>query len=156
MQKNLYKKIISRNKKARFNYTILKTFAAGISLKGHEVKSAKSGGVSLSDSYVRVFNEEVWLINTHISLWSFAHARDYDPHIRRKLLLTKKEIKELLVAQEGKRLVIIPLDMFLDRGYIKVTIATANRKKKYDKRAVIKEREMKRQIEEDLKKIKRF
>jgi SsrA-binding protein len=156
MPKNLNKMVVARNRRARYDYEVSKTFVAGIVLRGYEVKSAKSGQVNLRDSYVRIERGEAWLINTHIALWKFSQVKDYDPKGRRKLLLAKKEIKELQIAQDAKKMVLIPLEMFIEGRKLKLKIGVGRGRKKFDKRAKVKEREMKRQLKEDLAKVREF
>lgn len=156
MPKTSSKTIVARNKRALFDYEILKKMQAGVVLRGYEVKSAKSGLVSLKESYVRVRDQEVWLINAHISPWPSAQIKDYDPQISRKLLLTRREIREIAVDQDAKKLALVPLDMFIAKGRLKVTIGIGRGRKKFDKRAKIKERELKRDIEHDIAKTRKF
>lgn len=156
MQKSLSKKVLARNKRARYDYEISETFIAGIVLKGYEVKSVRAGQVNFRDSFVRVENGEAWLVNAHISLWRFARVKDYDPRARRKLLLTKKEIHELLILQEGKGMSIIPLELFVQGRRLKLRIGVGKGRRKYDKRAKLRARELKKQVKEELANIKRF
>ncbi|MBN2015410.1 SsrA-binding protein SmpB [Candidatus Dojkabacteria bacterium] len=150
------KKILAQNKRARFDYEISKSFVAGMVLRGYEVKSVRNGNISLKESFVRVERGEVWLINAHISKWKFADITDYDPRIRRKLLLTKREVEELRILQDAKKMAIIPLEIFSQNGKLKVKIGAGKGRKKYDKRKKIKEREMKRQVREDIAGIEKF
>lgn len=156
MQKRFFKKVVAKNRRATFDYKILETYFAGIVLTGSEVKSAKKGQVNLRDSFIRVQKGEVWLINAHISLWRYSHTKDYDPKTQRKLLLKRKEIRELQILQDSKNMSIIPLKMFVQRGKLKLKIGVGRGRKKYDKRLRVKEREIKRQIGEELAKVKRF
>lgn len=141
--------LLLRNRKARFNYDIKKTFLAGIILKGYEVKSVLSGGVSFADGYVRVESKEVWLINTSISKYRYANIKEYNPERKRKLLLNKNEIRELFVAQEIKKMSIIPLEFLIEKNKIKLKLGIGKGRKKYDKRKRIQERELKRQLKEE-------
>lgn len=156
MQKRFFKKVVAKNRRATFDYKILETYLAGIVLTGSEVKSAKKGQVNLRDSFIRVQKGEVWLINAHISLWRYSRTKDYDPKTQRKLLLKRKEIRELQILQDSKNMSIIPLKMFVQRGKLKLKIGVGKGRKKYDKRLRVKEREIKRQIGEELAKVKRF
>ena len=156
MPKNSNKKVVARNKRAKYDYEIEKTYVAGLSLKGYEVKSAKAGHVSLRDCFVRTEKGEAWLINTHFALWKFTRVKDYEPKGRRKLLLTRKEIKELFTAQEGKNMVIVPLEIFVERGKLKLKMGIGKGRRKYDKKAKIKERELKRQLKEELASLRKF
>jgi len=150
------KKVLARNKRARFDYDITETFDAGIVLKGSEVKSIKGGHVSLRESFIRVEQNEVWLINAYVSEWKYAQLERYEPQARRKLMLTRREIRKLEILQDAKKMSIVPLEIFLQKKYIKVKIGVGKGRKKYDKRERIKQREMKRELHEDLAKAQRF
>ena len=142
------KKIVCQNRKARHDYSIDEIYEAGIVLAGSEVKSLKEGRASLRDSYARVKKEELFLHNMHITPYSFAHHVNLDPTRTRKLLMHKKEIKRLIGKTEEKGYSLIPLSVYLLRGIIKVELALAKGKRKYDKRHALKEREMKRELDE--------
>ena len=142
------KKIVCQNRKARHDYFIDEIYEAGIVLAGSEVKSLKEGRASLRDSYARVKKEELFLHNMHITAYPFAHHVDLDPTRTRKLLMHKKEIKRLIGKTEEKGYSLIPLSVYLLRGIIKVELALAKGKRKYDKRHALKEREMKRELDE--------
>ena len=100
MQHKSNKKVLARNKIARYNYDFSKKYTAGIVLQGFEVKSAKDSNVDLKESYVRVENNEAIMYGAYISLWKYSRVKDYDPKRSRKLLLTKKELKEIKNVQE--------------------------------------------------------
>lgn len=142
------KKIVCQNRKARHDYFIDEIYEAGIVLAGSEVKSLRGGRASLRDSYARVKKEELFLHNMHITPYPFAHHIDLDPTRTRKLLMHKKEIKRLIGKTEEKGYSLIPLSVYLLRGIIKVELALAKGKRKYDKRHALKEREMKRELDE--------
>lgn len=142
------KKIVCQNRKARHDYFIDEIYEAGIVLAGSEVKSLREGRASLRDSYARVKKEELFLHNMHITPYSFAHHVNLDPTRTRKLLMHKKEIKRLIGKTEEKGYSLIPLSVYLLRGIIKVELALAKGKRKYDKRHALKEREMKRELDE--------
>ncbi|MEE8300737.1 MAG: SsrA-binding protein SmpB [Desulfatiglandales bacterium] len=146
------KKIVCQNRKARHDYFIDEIYEAGIVLVGPEVKSLREGRASLVDSYARVKNGELFVYNMHITSYPFAHHLDIDPTRRRKLLMQKREIRRLTVKTEGKGCSLIPLSIYLTRGIMKVELALAKGKKKYDKRYVLKEREMKRELDQLRKK----
>ncbi len=151
MQKHLTKKkVVAKNKKARFDYDIKKTIVAGIVLRGYEVKSSMNSQVSLKDSYIRIEDGEAWLINARVAKWKFSSLKDYDPKRKRKILLNKREIRELEIAQNAKNMSIIPLAMFIDNKKLKVKIGIGKGRRKYDKRRRIKEREIKKDLEADL------
>lgn len=142
------------NKKARYNYELLEKFEAGIVLTGAEVKSIKKGQIKLDDSFVRVDdNYEAWLINAHIHPYQFADNRDYNPTKSRKLLLHKKQIISLLKKKESKNLSIIPYSCYTSKGIIKLQLALAKSKKKYQKKETIKRRDLEREMERELKNL---
>ena len=146
------KKIVCQNRKARHDYFIDEIYEAGIVLVGPEVKSLREGRASLVDSYARVKNGELFVYNMHITSYPFAHHLDIDPTRIRKLLMQKREIRRLTAKTEGKGNSLIPLSIYLTRGIMKVELALAKGKKKYDKRYVLKEREMKRELDQLRKK----
>ena len=149
------KKIVCQNRKARHDYFIDEIYEAGIVLAGPEVKSLREGRASLVDSYARVKNGELFVYNMHITSYPFAHHLDIDPTRIRKLLMQKREIRRLTAKTVGKGCSLIPLSIYLTRGIMKVELALAKGKKKYDKRYVLKEREMKRELDQ-LKKKDRY
>ena len=146
------KMIVCQNRKARHDYFIDEVYEAGIALIGPEVKSLKEGRGSLQDTYARVKNGELFLYNMHVTPYPFAHNLDLDPTRTRKLLMQKKEIKRLIGKTEEKGYSLIPLSVYLSRGIVKVELALARGKKKYDKRHVLKEKEMKRELDQLKKK----
>lgn len=145
-------KILANNKKANYDYEIIKKYEAGISLLGAEVKSVKSGKISIKDSFVSINEKGLFLkgsqivIPSHITMDRPQEKRD------RQLLLNKSEIKELKNEVERKGLTIVPLSIYLNnKGFVKLSIALVKGKKNYDKREVIKKRDQDRQIKRDLK-----
>ena len=134
-------KIICLNRKASFNYFFIETLAAGISLKGSEVKSLRDGKGSIADAYAIDNNGELFLINSHIPLYRQSSYNNHNPKGDRKLLLNRREINKLIgrINQEG--LTIIPTKMYFSKGKVKVQIAVAKGKKLYDKRQVKKTRD---------------
>ena len=145
-------KVLAENKKAYYNYEILEKFEAGISLIGQEVKSIKSGKVSLTGSYVVLKGEEVYLIGATIPPYQPKNApADYNSERSRKLLLKKTEIKSLIGKAKQKGLTLVPLKLYTKNGKIKVEFAVAKGKRKADKREQIKKREFERQKEKLLK-----
>ncbi len=146
--------IYCENSAANFNYEILDKYEAGIVLTGPEVKSIKTHGISLKSSYVKIMgNEEVYLLNSHISKYKPASnvQQFYDPEQSRKLLLNKKEINKLIGKVRDKGLTIIPLKVYLNGRKIKVEIALARGKKLYDKRDDMKKKEEKRRAQRAVK-----
>lgn len=140
------KRILAKNKRATFDYDIQKLYEAGIILKGSEVKSAKTGRVKLKDSFVRIEGDEAWVINMSISRWSSSFLPNYDPKAKRKLLLSRQEIRTLENSQNVKKLSIIPIEMYEKNRRVKLSIGLGKPRRKYDKRKRIKEREMKREM----------
>jgi len=154
MSINKKSKTIARNKDGLFNYEPIETYQAGIVLTGPEVKSAKLGHMSLKGSYATIDpNGEAWLVKSHISPYKPAGnaQKNYDPDQKRKLLLNKKELSSLIGKTKQKGLTIIPINVYTNRGLIKVDIALARGKTKIDKREAIKKRESKREIQRTLK-----
>jgi SsrA-binding protein len=146
-------KILAENKKAYFNFEILEKFEAGISLIGQEVKSLKTRGVNLAGSYVLERDSEFFWVGSHIPVYQPKNAPpDYNPERARKLLLKKSEIKYLIGKSKQKGLTLVPLRIYTKRGIIKLEFAIAKGKKKFDKRELIKKREIEREIRRALKK----
>lgn len=147
------------NKKASFDYEFLEEYEAGLVLLGHEVKSAKSGQASLKGAYVvmkgatgRTSLPEFHLLNARIAAYKQAgELPGYDPERSRKLLLTKNEIKRLLGKFQEKGLTLVPLRLYTKGSLIKLAFALGRGRKKFDKREVIKKREIKRDIQRTLK-----
>ena len=139
--------ILARNKKAFFDYFIEDKVEAGIELVGSEVKSAKAGRLSIKEAFVRIINGEIFIMGMSIVPWNFGSV--YNPEERRvrKLLLHKKEISKLHEKVSQKGYTIVPIDVHLSKGYVKVTIAVAKGKKNYDKREAIAKRETERKID---------
>ena len=145
-------KILAENKKAYYNYKILEKFETGISLIGQEVKSLKTRGVNLAGSYVIVKDEEIFWVGAKISPYQPKNLPpDYNPERSRKLLLKKAEIKELIGKSKQKGLTLIPLRIYTKDGKIKLEFGIARGKKKFDKRELIRKREVEREIERVLK-----
>jgi SsrA-binding protein len=152
MPPNKPHKTVAVNKKARHEYFLDEFFEAGLVLLGAEVKSLREGRANLLDSYARVKRGAVFLYNMHISPYPFAHGLDLDPTRTRKLLLNRREIKRLIGKTELKGYSLIPTKVYFKRGRAKVEIALARGKKKVDKRRTLKEKELKREMEQVRKK----
>jgi SsrA-binding protein len=144
-------KMVTINRKARSDYDILETLEAGMSLKGTEVKSLREGRMNLKDSYAKVQEGEVYLVNAHISPYSHGNIQNHDPLRERKLLLHKQEIKRLTGKTEEKGLTLVPLKVYFVRGKAKVELGLARGRKHYDKREEIKKRDTEREIRRELK-----
>lgn len=139
------------NRRASFNYQLFETFEAGIVLQGTEIKSLRNHGASLQESYVKVIDEEVWLVGCSIVPYKFGNIHNHEERRDRKLLLHRREIGRLKVAVQEKGLTIVPLGFYLKEGRVKVRIATAKGKKTFDKRETIKERDEMRHISKAMK-----
>jgi len=138
------KKIV--NKKAGFNYQILEKFETGIVLTGSEVKSIKEGRLKLEEAFVRIKDSEAWLLNAYIPPYSFSSDNRKDPRRERKLLLKKKELLKLKQQTEQKGLTLIPISCYNRHNKIKLEIALAKGKKKYEKRETIRKKDWKLEI----------
>ena len=144
-------KTVTINRKARRDYEILEAFEAGMMLTGTEVKSLRDGRMNLKDSYAKVENGEVFLVNAHISPYSHGNVQNHDPLRQRKLLLHRSEIKRLTGKTEEKGLTLIPLKVYFVRGRAKVELGLARGKREYDKREAIKRRDADREVRRELK-----
>ena len=145
------RKIVSNNKKAFHDFTIFDKFIAGIVLTGTEIKSVRAGAVNLKDSFAKIENGEVWLYNSHISVYDKGNRYNHSPERVRKLLLTKKEIIKLDGKIKKEKYTIVPLAMFLSGGFAKLEIALAKGKKLYDKRETAVKKTPNREIDRALK-----
>lgn len=150
-------KVITKNKKARFEYEIIKTFEAGIVLNGNEIKSIRQNNVNLNDSFCKVnYANEVYIMNMHIKRYEKTHKiTDIDEDRSRKLLLHKKEIKKISAELKQSGYALIPTMVYLEGNLCKVEIALARGKKMYDKRQTLKERDTKRQLQKITKTVRR-
>ena len=142
---------LATNKKANFDYKLLETFEAGLVLHGYEVKAVKDGHVSLKGAYIsfRYLNgsPELYLIGAHISKYRHAgNLPDYNPIRERKLLLRNSEIKHLLGKKQENGLTLVPVKIYTKRSLIKMEVALAEGKKKFDKRDDLKKKDLDRQI----------
>ncbi len=139
------------NRKAYHSYEILETFEAGIALVGTEVKSLRDNQGSLLEAYVSIFEGEAFLINASIPPYRFGNIHNHEEKRKRKLLLHKSEIEQLQAAIDRQGLTVIPISIYLKKGLIKVKIAIGRGKKMHDKRAHIKERDVKREMDRVMK-----
>ncbi|XKE95824.1 SsrA-binding protein SmpB [Metaplanococcus flavidus] len=143
--------VIAQNKKAGFDYFIEETMEAGIVLQGTEIKSARNGKVQLKDAFVRIRSGEAWISNMHISPYEQGNIFNHDPTRSRKLLLHKKQIRELESHSKEQGVTIVPLKMYLKDGFAKVLIGVGKGKKNYDKREDLKRKDAKREIDRAMK-----
>lgn len=140
------KKVIATNRKAHFNYTVTDSYECGIFLEGTEVKSVKAGNISFVDSFALIENGEVWLQNFHISEYSYSSIFNHDPDRKKKLMLHREEIKRLQRKVDEKGFTLVPLEFYLKNGLVKVSLGLCKGKKEFDKRADIKDRDVKREL----------
>lgn len=139
--------IFVQNRRATFEYEVLERYEAGLALMGSEVKSIRDGRVSLGESYCQFQGDQLFLYQAHVGEYTQAHDRNHLPLRPRKLLLHRKELDHLLESVDQAGLTLIPLSLVARSGRIKLELALCRGKKTYDKRASIKEREQKREIE---------
>ena len=139
------RKVVARNRKARYEFEILDTYEAGHELRGPEVKSLRAGEVSFQDAFARVAAGEVWLHNLHISPYEAANRFNVDPVRPRRLLLNRQEIRQIAVKTEEKGLTLVPLEIYFSRGYAKLQLAVGRGKKLHDKRETLKRRQQDRE-----------
>lgn len=146
-------KLICKNKKARFDYEILKTMEAGIVLTGNEIKSIRLGHVNLKDSFAKInVNNEVMLSNMFIGNYQLSHiVSKQDERASRKLLLHKYEIRKLKQQIDQERLTLVPLSLYFKSNRVKVELALCRGKRVHDKRQAIKERDVKREMDKAIK-----
>ena len=136
-----------KNKRAFYEYYILEKIECGIALRGTEVKAIREGGINLAESYARVIEGEVYLVNCHIPEYKAGSWTNHDPRRRRKLLLHRREIKKLIGKTELKGLTLVPLKLYFNqRGLAKLQIGVGKGKKLHDKRSSVKKREAEREI----------
>jgi SsrA-binding protein len=138
-------KVVAHNRKAGFEYFLLEFFEAGIALQGSEIKSLRAGQMSIAEAYVDVDGQQAWLIESHIAPYEQASRFNHDPKRKRRLLLHKKEIRELWDAVRQKGMTIIPTKVYIKEGRAKVEIALAKGKRLHDKREAIAQRDQERE-----------
>src|SRR5581483_1263733 len=143
-------KVIATNRKAGFEYYLLEKFEAGLALQGSEIKSIRAGQMSIVESYVDIENgKNAWLIEAHIAPYEQANRFNHDPKRKRRLLLHKKELRELWESVRQKGMTIVPTRVYLKDGRAKIEIALARGKKAYGKRATIAKRDQAREQEHE-------
>ena len=147
-------KQLAQNRKARHDYFIEDTYECGIVLKGTEVKSIRAGKVNLKDSYVQVKDGEAFVHGMHVSPYEQGNIYNTDPFRDRKLLLHKQQIRKLYAAQQADGMSLIPLQVYLKDGKVKVELAVAKGKKLYDKRHDMADRAAKREVERTMKAVR--
>ncbi len=146
---------ITRNREAAFRYELLDTFECGIALHGTEVKSLREGGSHLRDAYATMHNGELWLVGAHIPPYAAASRFNHPPDRQRKLLLHRREIDKLAGQTHTKGLTIVPTRMYFKGSFVKVEVALARGKDRFDKRQAIKERDVKRETDREIRAARR-
>ena len=144
-------RLIADNRKAFHDYHVLDSWEAGVALLGTEVKAIREGSVNLRDSYARLENGEVWLMNLHISPYSHTGYAHHDERRQRKLLLHKHEIMKLAGKVQEKGLTLVPLQMYFKGGRLKVAVGLVKGKQEHDKRETIRKREIDRETRAAIK-----
>ncbi len=144
-------KIIATNRKAGFEYFLLEFFEAGISLQGSEIKSIRAGQVSINEAYIDIREMDAWLLEAHIAPYEQANRFNHDPKRPRRLLLHKKEIREMWEAVRQKGVTIVPTKLYFKKGRAKLEIALAKGKKLHDKREAIAERDQAREAAREMR-----
>jgi len=139
------------NKKALNNYHIIDHLEAGLVLTGAEVKSIRAGRLDLGESYVRILNNEAYLVNAHIPKFAQAASQEDDPARSRKLLLHRNQINTLIGKTSGTGVTLIPVSLYDKNNQFKVEVGLAKSKKQFDKRRVIKEKDHNRRVEQELR-----
>jgi SsrA-binding protein len=134
------------NRRARFEYEWLEQLEAGIALTGTEIKSIRSGQISIQESYARIRDGELWLLSMHVPAYKEGSFSNVDPDRPRKLLLHRKEIDRLAGRVSEKGLTLIPVRLYFKRGKVKISIALARGKKIWDKRKTEKDRDVEREM----------
>jgi SsrA-binding protein len=147
------RKILSVNRKARFDYTIVENLECGMELKGTEVKSMKEIRFSFPDAYAKIENGELYLVGLHVNVYPQGNVWNHDPDRVRKLLVHKQEVKRLRRQVDEKNLTLVPLSFYLRRGIVKCDLGICKGKRERDKREDIKKRDLKRDVQRELRKF---
>jgi len=148
-------KPIAQNRKASHNYFIEETYEAGLVLKGTEIKSIRAGRVNINDAHVRIHNGEAEVINMHIAPYEQGNRFNHDPTRTRKLLLHRHEIDKLFGLTQQRGYTIVPLKLYIKKGFAKLLIGLGKGKKLHDKREDMRQRQMKRDIDRAMKEMNR-
>jgi len=144
-------KVVATNRKAGFEYFLLERFEAGLSLQGSEIKSIRAGQVSLAEAYIRIEDDEAWLVEAHIAPYAQANRMNHITKRPRRLLLHRKEIHKLWEAVRLKGVTIIPVRIYLKQGRAKLEISIARGKNLHDKRNSIAKRDQERELRREEK-----
>jgi len=145
------RKVLVKNRKARFDYHLLETEEAGIELLGTEVKAIRAGRANLKEAHVHFEHGEAFLVGCHISPYESAGYASHDPLRRRRLLMKKRDIVRLAVKVKEKGYTVVPLEIVLDGNWIKVSIALARGKQVHDKRETLRQRTLDREADQAMK-----
>lgn len=148
-------KVLQKNKKAYFNYEVVEDFEAGIALQGTEVKSIRMSRFSFGDSYVKITSKGMVIVGLHISQYSHGSINNHDPERERNLLLHRQEMKRIKRKVDEKGMTLIPTLVYLKGNLVKVQISLCRGKQAHDKRNVIKERDMQREMRREMKNFNR-
>lgn len=150
-------RVVASNRRARHDYELLETFEAGIVLQGSEVKSLREGKAQIADAYARVSEGELWLFGLHIPPWQFATGFGaHDPDRRRKLLLHRRQIDELLGRTTQQALTLVPVSLYFHDGKAKVQLALARGRKLHDKRQALLARDAEREKARAIREVSRL
>src|SRR5690625_1892852 len=150
-----FEKPIAQNRKASHDYFIEETYEAGLVLQGTEIKSIRAGRVSIKDAHVRIIDGEAQIINMHIAPYEQGNRYNHDPTRTRKLLLHRREIDKLFGLVQQRGYTIVPLRLYIKKGFAKILIGLGRGKKLYDKREDLKQKQMKRDIDRAMKEVNR-
>lgn len=145
------RRVVARNRKARHHYEVVDTWEAGVVLQGTEVKSIRAGKVAFRDAHARTRSGEMWLHNLHVAPYEHGNRWNHDETRPRKLLLHREQIRRITSRSEEKGLAIVPLDIYLRGGRVKLTLALCRGKKHQDRRETLKRRTMEREAERAMK-----
>lgn len=140
-------KTVATNRKARHDYHIEDTYEAGLVLTGTEIKSIRAGRVNLRDGYATLKDGELWLMNAHIAPYNQGSYTNHEPRRPRKLLMHRREINRIAGRIQEKGFTLVPLRLYLKNNLAKVELGLARGKKQYDKRAALREKETRREID---------
>ncbi|WKC77626.1 SsrA-binding protein SmpB [Borreliella turdi] len=143
--------LLIENKKAKFNYFIEEKISCGIVLKGTEVKSIKAKKISFTNSFASIKKEELWLENLHVSKYKEGNIFNHDELRSRKLLIKKQELQRLKKFKEKEGYTLIPISFYLKKSIIKVEVGICKGKKLYDKREILKQKSIKKDLSREIK-----
>lgn len=143
--------VLAQNKKARHDYSIVDTIEVGMVLTGTEIKSVRASRIQLKDGYAQIKNGQAWLVNVHIAPFEQGNIWNQDPERTRKLLLKKREITRLENELKGTGMTLLPLKVYIKRGFAKILLGLAKGKHDYDKRESIKRRDQERDMKRVMK-----